>query len=93
MHLGGEPLLRHGVERLIEQLAGLCDAEGRSIEIALTTNGTLLAAKAKSLKDAGLTRLTVSLDALSEEVFQRMSDSGASVGRVLDGIARPRRSD
>ena len=85
---GGEPLLRHGVERLIEQLAGLCDAEGRSIEIALTTNGTLLAAKAKSLKDAGLTRLTVSLDALSEEVFQRMSDSGASVGRVLDGIAQ-----
>ncbi|MBP8277050.1 MAG: radical SAM protein, partial [Propionivibrio sp.] len=85
---GGEPLLRHGVERLIEQLAGLCDTEGRSIEIALTTNGTLLTAKAKSLKDAGLTRLTVSLDALSEEVFQRMSDSGASVGRVLDGIAQ-----
>ena len=84
---GGEPLLRHGVERLIEQLAGLCDAEGNPAEIALTTNGTLLAAKARSLKDAGLTRLTVSLDALSEEVFQRMSDSGASVATVLEGIA------
>ncbi len=84
---GGEPLLRHGVERLIEQLAGLRDAEGNPVEIALTTNGTLLAAKARSLKDAGLTRLTVSLDALSEEVFQRMSDSGVAVGKVLDGIA------
>lgn len=84
---GGEPLLRHGVERLIEQLAGLRDAAGKPIEIALTTNGTLLAAKARSLKDAGLTRLTVSLDALSEDVFQRMSDSGVAVGRVLDGIA------
>ncbi|MFB0936391.1 MAG: GTP 3',8-cyclase MoaA [Propionivibrio sp.] len=84
---GGEPLLRHGVERLIEQLAGLRDSEGKPIEIALTTNGTLLAAKARSLKDAGLTRLTVSLDALNEEVFQRMSDSGSAVGKVLDGIA------
>ncbi len=84
---GGEPLLRHGVERLVEQLAGLRDAEGKPVEIALTTNGTLLAAKARSLKDAGLTRLTVSLDALSEEVFQRMSDSGAGVSKVLDGIA------
>ena len=84
---GGEPLLRHGVERLIEQLAGLRDVEGNPVEIALTTNGTLLAAKARALKDAGLTRLTVSLDALSEEVFQRMSDSGVAVGKVLDGIA------
>lgn len=84
---GGEPLLRHGVERLIEQLAGLRDLVGNPVEIALTTNGTLLAAKARALKDAGLTRLTVSLDALSEEVFQRMSDSGVAVGKVLDGIA------
>ncbi len=84
---GGEPLLRHGVERLIEQLARLLDAEGKPVEIALTTNGTLLAAKARSLKDAGLARLTVSLDALSEDVFRRMSDSGVPVGKVLDGIA------
>ncbi len=84
---GGEPLLRHGVERLVEQLAALSDGEGNPIEIAMTTNGTLLAAKARSLKDAGLTRLTVSLDALSPDVFQRMSDSGVEVGKVLDGIA------
>ncbi len=84
---GGEPLLRHGIERLIEQLAALRDAHGRPIELAMTTNGTLLAAKAKTLKDAGLTRLTVSLDALDETIFQRVSDSGVSVRTVLDGIA------
>ena len=84
---GGEPLLRHRVERLIELLARIEDDRGRPVEIALTTNGTLLAAKARSLKDAGLTRLTVSLDALSPEVFRQMSDSGVAVGRVLDGIA------
>jgi len=84
---GGEPLMRHGVERLVEQLAGLNDAEGRPLEIAMTTNGTLLAAKAQALKDAGLTRLTVSLDALSDEVFRRMSDSGVAVGKVLEGVA------
>ena len=84
---GGEPLLRHGIERLIEQLGELRDRDGKSIEVALTTNGSLLAAKARALKDAGLTRLTVSLDALSEDVFQRMSDSCVTVGRVLDGIA------
>ena len=84
---GGEPLLRHGVERLVEQLAGVRDADGRPVELAMTTNGTLLAAKARALKDAGLTRLTVSLDALNDAVFQRMSDSGAGAGKVLEGIA------
>lgn len=84
---GGEPLLRHRIERLIEQLARIEDDRGQAVEIALTTNGTLLAAKARSLKDAGLTRITVSLDALSPGVFRQMSDSGIAVGRVLDGIA------
>ena len=84
---GGEPLLRHGVEKLVEQLAGLRDADGRPVELAMTTNGTLLATKARALKDAGLARLTVSLDALSDVVFQRMSDSGAGAGKVLEGIA------
>ena len=84
---GGEPLMRHGIERLIELLARLTDAEGRAIEIALTTNGTLLARKAQALKDAGLSRLTVSLDGLSEETFQRMSDTRESVATVLEGIA------
>ena len=84
---GGEPLLRHGVEKLIEKLARLSDADGRPVDIAMTTNGLLLAKKAISLKDAGLTRLTVSLDGLSEQSFKRMSDSRASVATVLDGIA------
>ena len=84
---GGEPLMRHGIEHLIELLARLTDAEGQAIEIALTTNGTLLARKAQALKDAGLSRLTVSLDGLSEETFQRMSDTRESVATVLEGIA------
>ena len=84
---GGEPLMRHGVEHLIEALAKLLNNEGKPVEIAMTTNGVLLAKKAQALKDAGLSRLTVSLDGLSEETFQRMSDSQASVATVLDGIA------
>lgn len=84
---GGEPLLRHGIERLIEKLAGLSDRAGQPVDIALITNGTQLAKRAQALKDAGLSRLTVSLDALSDSGFRRMSDSGHSVGRVLDGIA------
>jgi GTP 3',8-cyclase len=88
---GGEPLLRHGVEHLIEMLSKLCTVEGQPVEIALTTNGLLLSRKAKALKGAGLSRLTVSLDGLSEAVFQRMSDSTASVTTVLGGIAAAQR--
>ncbi|MDR1708897.1 MAG: GTP 3',8-cyclase MoaA [Candidatus Accumulibacter sp.] len=84
---GGEPLLRHKIERLIEKLALLTDSAGRPVEIALTTNATLLAARARALKDAGLSRLTVSLDALNEAAFRRMTGSEISVGRVLEGIA------
>ena len=83
---GGEPLLRHGVERLIEQLAKLQDHDGNALEIAMTSNGSVLASKARGLKDAGLTRLTVSLDALDDTLFRQMSDSETPVGRVLDGI-------
>src|SRR5574340_819671 len=84
---GGEPLLRHGIERLVEALARLDTREGRPVEVALTTNAVLLSQKARLLKDAGLARITVSLDGLSEETFRRMSDSEVSVGTVLDGIA------
>jgi GTP 3',8-cyclase len=84
---GGEPLMRHGVERLVEMLSRIDDADGQPIELALTTNGTLLARKAQTLKDAGLSRLTVSLDSLSEETFQRMADTRESVSTVLEGIA------
>ncbi len=84
---GGEPLMRHGVEKLIEKLAKLTSVDGKPVEIAMTTNGVLLAKKAQTLKDAGLTRLTVSLDGLSEATFRRMSDSDVPVTTVLDGIA------
>ena len=85
---GGEPLLRHRVEQLIEKLARLTCLDGRPVEIAMTTNALLLARKAQTLKDAGLSRLTVSLDGLSEATFQRMSDSHEPVAAVLDGIAK-----
>jgi cyclic pyranopterin phosphate synthase len=84
---GGEPLLRHGIEQLIEKLARLQTAEGKPLEVALTTNAVLLAKKARTLKDAGLSRVTVSLDGLSDDTFKRMSDSNIEVATVLDGIA------
>ena len=79
---GGEPLLRKDIERLIEQLAAIPD-----LELTLTTNGSLLAARARGLRDAGLHRVTVSLDALDEAIFKRMNDADYPVVRVLDGIA------
>jgi len=88
---GGEPLLRRGVEQLVERLASLQAADGTPVEIALTTNGVLLAKKAQALKDAGLARITVSLDGLSEATFRRMSDSETPVRTVLDGIAEAQR--
>jgi GTP 3',8-cyclase len=79
---GGEPLVRRDLERLVGLLAGI---EGVR-EIAMTTNGALLAAKAQALKEAGLGRVSVSLDSLDDEVFQAMNDVGFSVARVLEGI-------
>jgi GTP 3',8-cyclase len=83
---GGEPLLRRGIEQLIERLARMQTMEGKPLEIALTTNGVLLARKAQILKDAGLRRVTVSLDGLSDATFRRMSDSNVSVATILEGI-------
>jgi cyclic pyranopterin phosphate synthase len=78
---GGEPLLRHGVEKLIELLAAI-----PGLEITLTTNGSLLAQKAAALAAAGLQRVTVSLDALDEATFKRMNDADYPVAKVLAGI-------
>jgi cyclic pyranopterin phosphate synthase len=80
---GGEPLLRHGIERLVEQLVSI---EGVD-EVALTTNGALLAAKAQALRDAGLRRVTVSLDSLDEATFRAISDVKIPLARVINGIA------
>jgi cyclic pyranopterin phosphate synthase len=77
---GGEPLVRRDLERLIEQLAEL------DVELTLTTNASLLAAKARTLKDAGLDRVTVSLDALDDATFRAMNDVDFPVERVLEGI-------
>lgn len=79
---GGEPLLRREVERLVEMLVRV---EGID-EVALTTNGTLLSARARALADAGLRRVTVSLDALDQDVFESMSDTRVPLARVLEGI-------
>lgn len=78
---GGEPLLRKDVDRLIEMLARL-----PGVEITLTTNGVLLPKLARRLKDAGLHRVTVSLDALDDALFRRMNDADYPVARVLEGI-------
>jgi len=78
---GGEPLVRRNVEHLVELLAGIPD-----LEIALTTNGALLAQKAEALARAGLDRVTVSLDSLDEETFGALNDVDFPVAKVLEGI-------
>ncbi len=83
---GGEPLLRKNVELLIGQLSQLRTVDGAALDITLTTNGSLLARKAQSLKDAGLQRVTVSLDGLDDAVFRRMNDVDFPVADVLKGI-------
>jgi GTP 3',8-cyclase len=83
---GGEPLLRKDLERLVAQLRALETPSGRPLDLTLTTNGSLLARKARALKDAGLDRVTVSLDAIDDTVFRRMNDVDFSVADVLGGI-------
>ena len=78
---GGEPLLRRDIERLIGMLAGV-----GGLDLTLTTNGSVLARKARSLRDAGLQRVTVSLDSLDDTVFRAMNDVDFPVARVLEGI-------
>ncbi|HCI52501.1 MAG TPA: GTP 3',8-cyclase MoaA [Gallionella sp.] len=83
---GGEPLMRRGIEQLVEKLSALRTNTGDRVDIAMTSNGVLLEARAQTLKNAGLSRITVSLDALDDAIFQRMTDSHSSVGSVLAGI-------
>lgn len=78
---GGEPLLRKDIIRLIEMLSSLGD-----LDLTMTTNGSLLKGKAAALKQAGLNRLTISLDSLDDDIFQAMNDVGVPVARVLDAI-------
>ena len=83
---GGEPLLRKNIEILVEQLAQLQTVDGAPVQLALTTNGSLLARKAQALKAAGLQRVTVSLDGLDDAVFRSMNDVDFPVAQVLEGI-------
>ena len=83
---GGEPLLRKNIEELIAQLAQLRTVDGKAPDLTLTTNGSLLERKARSLKEAGLNRVTVSLDGLDDAVFRRMNDVDFPVADVLAGI-------
>jgi cyclic pyranopterin phosphate synthase len=87
---GGEPLLRKGIETLISQLATLRTPSGEKLDITLTTNGSLLARKAQALKEAGLDRVTVSLDGLDDAIFRRMNDVDFPVAEVLAGIEAAR---
>jgi cyclic pyranopterin phosphate synthase len=78
---GGEPLIRRELERLVAMLAAI-----PGLDLTLTTNGSLLPQKAQALADAGLGRVTVSLDSLDDEVFRAMNDVDVPVERVLAGI-------
>jgi cyclic pyranopterin phosphate synthase len=78
---GGEPLVRRDLETLVGLLATI-----DGLDLTLTTNGSLLARKAEALKDAGLNRITVSLDSLDDDVFRAMNDVDFPVTRVLEGI-------
>lgn len=82
---GGEPLLRQSLPELVAQLARL-----PGLDIALTTNGSLLAKQARALREAGLARITVSLDSISPDVFARMTDAEVPVADVLAGIEAAR---
>jgi len=84
---GGEPLLRKGLENLIAMLAELRTPDGVPLDLTLTTNGSVLAKKAKALAAAGLRRVTVSLDGLDDAVFRRMNDVDFPVADVLAGIS------
>jgi GTP 3',8-cyclase len=78
---GGEPLVRRHLERLVAMLASIPD-----VELAMTTNGSLLPHKARGLREAGLDRITVSLDSLDDDVFRAMNDVDFPVERVVAGI-------
>jgi len=89
---GGEPLLRKGVVNFVSELAKLRDSDGEPLDIAMTTNGDLLAEMAKPLKDAGLGRVTVSMDAVDPDRFARITRVPNGYDNVLAGIRSARRA-
>ena len=90
---GGEPLVRRDLPELIAQLADLRTIAGEQLDLTLTTNGSGLRALARPLADAGLRRVTVSLDSLDDATFRSMNGVDFPVARVLDGIAAAREAE
>ena len=89
---GGEPLLRNGVVEFVHELAKLRSADGEELDLAITTNGHLLAEMAQPLKDAGLNRITVSMDAVDPDRFARITRVPNGYDHVLAGIRASRRA-
>jgi cyclic pyranopterin phosphate synthase len=89
---GGEPLLRHGLVDMVRELARLRTVAGQPLDLAITTNGHLLDSLAQPLKDAGLGRITVSMDAVDAPVFERITRVPGSFQAVLSGIRAARRA-
>jgi len=83
---GGEPLLRRDLTEIVQELAGWRTPAGEKLDLAITTNGHLLESLAQPLKTAGLTRLTVSMDAVDESTFERVTRIPGSYANVLGGI-------
>jgi cyclic pyranopterin phosphate synthase len=89
---GGEPLLRNGAIDFVRELAKLCSADGEKLDLAMTTNGHLLTEMAQPLKDAGLNRITISMDAVDPERFARITRVPSGYDHVLAGIRASRRA-
>jgi cyclic pyranopterin phosphate synthase len=89
---GGEPLLRRGLIEMVRELGQMETLEGRPLDIAITTNGHLLAEMAQPLADAGLSRVTVSMDAVDEERFARITRVPNGYERVLKGVRAAQRA-
>jgi GTP 3',8-cyclase len=89
---GGEPLLRKGLIEFIHELAQLRDVDGNALDLALTTNGHLLAEMAQPLKNAGLHRVTVSMDAVDPDRFSRITRVPGGFDKVLAGVRAARRA-
>ena len=89
---GGEPLLRSGVVEFVRQLSSLRTAAGKNLDIAITTNGHLLADMAEPLKQAGLSRITISMDAVDPDKFARITRVSNGYGRVRAGIGAAKRA-
>jgi cyclic pyranopterin phosphate synthase len=87
---GGEPLLRKNIETLVNMLAALRGINGEPLDLTLTTNGSLLARRARALRSAGLRRVTISLDALDDATFRGMNDVDFPVADVLAGLEAAR---